>query len=74
MKLGTVPTIGRSRCSMEINHPTFIYSVNSGEGISQNDFEVEFFDYNPELCCDGTPIKVIKNFDELLTFLDECED
>jgi hypothetical protein len=56
------------------NHDKYVFSMNAGEELSMDDFEVEFFEYNQELCCDGKPIKVIKSFDELINLLDEWEE
>jgi hypothetical protein len=52
----------------------FIYSINAGEGLTAEDFVVELFDYNEALECEGAPKKVIKNFDDLICFLEEQED
>jgi hypothetical protein len=55
---------------MEKNLQQFIFSMTAGECSSVDDFNVEFFDYNEELDCDGEPVKVVTNFGELLTLLD----
>jgi hypothetical protein len=52
----------------------FIYSIDAGEGLTAEDFAVELFDYNEALDCEGAPKIVIKNFDDLIQFLEEQED
>jgi hypothetical protein len=59
---------------MEKNCDKYVFSMNAGESVSADDFNVEFFEYNQELCCEGNPMKIIKNFDELINLLDEWEE
>lgn len=59
---------------MEKKHDKYIFSMTAGEGLSMDDFDVEFYEYNQELSCDGSPTKVIKNFDELINLLEEWEE
>lgn len=58
---------------MEKDHDKYLFSMNAGESLTVDDFNVEFFEYNPELYCEGNPIRVVKNFDELINLLDEWE-
>jgi hypothetical protein len=58
---------------MEKDHDKFVFSMNAGESLTVDDFNVELFEYNQELCCEGNPIRVVKNFDELINLLDEWE-
>jgi hypothetical protein len=53
---------------------TFVFSMTAGEGLVLDDFNVEFFEYNKELCCEGRPVKVVNNFDELINWLDDMEE
>lgn len=59
---------------MEKDHDKFVFSMNAGESLNVDEFNVEFFEYNQELCCEGKPMKVVKNFDELINLLDEWEE
>jgi hypothetical protein len=52
----------------------YIFSISTEKELTPNDFDVELFKYNPELCCDGDPQKVIKNFEDLLSLMDEWEE
>ncbi|CAG9606409.1 hypothetical protein [Pseudoneobacillus rhizosphaerae] len=58
---------------MEKDHDNYVFSMNVGESLTVDDFNVEFFEYNQELYCEGNPIRVVKNFDELINLLDEWE-
>ncbi|MFD2444008.1 hypothetical protein ACFSO7_08415 [Bacillus sp. CGMCC 1.16607] len=59
---------------MEKNNDNYLFSTTTKDGISDVEFDVELYEYNPEWCCDGSPIKAVKNFDELISLLDEWED
>lgn len=52
----------------------YVFSMNAGESVSADEFNVELFEYNQELSCEGTPKKIVKNFDELIDLLDEWEE
>jgi hypothetical protein len=56
------------------DHDKYVFSMNAGESLTVDDFNVEFFEYNQKMCCEGNPMKVVKNFDELINLLDEWED
>jgi hypothetical protein len=60
--------------AMENKQDKYIYLMNAGESLSMDDFDVEFYEYNSELCCDGNPQKTIKNFEELIDLLEEWEE
>ncbi|MHC0035529.1 hypothetical protein [Pseudoneobacillus sp. C159] len=52
----------------------FIFSINTGEELSNEEFKVELFEYNQDLACDGQPIKIMNNFDDLIRFIEEKEE
>jgi hypothetical protein len=58
---------------MEKDHDNYVFSMNTGESLTVDNFNVEFFEYNQELYSEGNPIRVVKNFDELINLLDEWE-
>lgn len=55
------------------NH-NYLFSITAGEDLAKDRFDVEFYQFNRELCCEGSPIKVVKNFDELLSLIEEWEE
>lgn len=58
------------------NQDDFIFSTttSSPNGNSPVDeFLLELFDYSPNQTCDGTPKKVITNFDELIDFFETID-
>lgn len=58
------------------NQDDFIFSTttSSVNGDSPVDeFILELFDYSPNQTCDGTPKKVITNFDELIDFFETID-
>lgn len=59
---------------MEKNHDNYIFSMTTSEDLTMDAFDVEFFEYNQELCCDGAPKKVVKTFDDLIHLLEEWDD
>jgi hypothetical protein len=59
---------------MEKDDEKYVFSIDADENSTADEFNVEFFEYNHELCCEGNPRKVIKNFDELINLLDEWEE
>ncbi|WP_442600262.1 hypothetical protein [Neobacillus sp. D3-1R] len=59
---------------MEKNQHNYVFSTNSGEVTSEEDFFVEIFEYNMENCCEGSHYRQIKNFDDLISLLEEWED
>jgi hypothetical protein len=59
---------------MAKNCDKYVFSMNAGESVNMDDFNVEFFEYNQELCCQGNPMRIVKNFDELIDLLDEWEE
>jgi hypothetical protein len=59
---------------MEKNHETYIFSLTTAEGISPDEFSIDLYEYNHELCCDGAPAKVVKNFNELIDLLEQWEE
>lgn len=56
---------------MQIVKQELIFSTVVSDSADVNDFIVEFM--NPEEGTDCSPIKVTRNFEELLQFLDELE-
>ncbi|MEH7436781.1 hypothetical protein V7182_04745 [Neobacillus drentensis] len=57
---------------MQIVKQELIFSTVVSESTDVNDFIVEFM--RPEETTGLSPIKVTRNFDELLQFLDDLED
>ena len=57
---------------MQIVKQELIFSTVVSESTDVNDFIVEFM--SPEETTGLSPIKVTRNFDELLQFLDDLED
>lgn len=58
------------------NQDDFIFSTTTSSlnGNSPVDeFILELFDYSPNQTCDGTPKKVITNFDELIDFFETID-
>lgn len=47
----------------------FMSEVSKGE--KDTDFHVQLFSYSSDMKCDGAPIKVIQNFDDLIDFFEE---
>jgi hypothetical protein len=57
-----------------IKQKDFIFSTTASMANSPVDeFILELFDYSPNQSCDGTPKKVITNFDELIDFFETIE-
>lgn len=61
--------------SSKLNQEEFIFSTISNVNAAgpHDEFILELFDYSPNLSCDGTPKKVIKNFDELIEFFETID-
>jgi hypothetical protein len=59
---------------MEKDDEKYVFSIDTGENSTADEFNVEIFEYNHEMCCEGNPRKIIKNFDELINLLDEWEE
>lgn len=50
----------------------FMSEVSKEE--NNTDFHVEVFTYSSDLKCDGSPVKVIHNFDDLINFFENDEE
>lgn len=59
---------------MEKNPNNYIFSTTTGEVNSEEDFNVDIYEFNPEICCEGTTCRQLKNFDDLISLLEEWED
>lgn len=59
---------------MEKNLKDYIFSTSTRDVISENDFNVEIYEFNSENGCEDSPYRQIKNFEELISFLEEWED
>lgn len=54
-----------------VNNKDFIFSTFVTDTDSSiEEFNVELFDYSPEMDCTGDPKVVITNFDELIDFFE----
>lgn len=54
-----------------LNKEGYIFSTSTvSSSDSADEFVVELFENSPDQTCDGTPTKVIKNFSELIDFLE----
>ncbi|MBA4538511.1 hypothetical protein H1Z61_15575 [Bacillus aquiflavi] len=51
----------------------YVYRTTTDDH-SNCEFFLELYDYSPDLACNNEPIKVITNFDELLTFITDDYD
>lgn len=60
--------------SSNTKHNEFIFATSTCEESSPVDeFILELFDYSPNQSCEGTPRKVITNFEELIDFFESIE-
>jgi hypothetical protein len=53
---------------------SFIFTTSTSSSTSTDEFVVELFDNTPDQCCEGTPKKVIRNFEELIDFLEQFDE
>jgi hypothetical protein len=54
---------------------SYIFTTNTSTSSTTTDeFVVEFFEHTPDQCCDGAPTKVIKNFGELIDFIEQFDE
>lgn len=49
----------------------FIFMSEVVESAKETDFYIEIFPFSPDMECEGTPVRVIHNFDELIRFFEE---
>ncbi|WP_147534713.1 hypothetical protein [Bacillus marasmi] len=60
--------------SSNIHQEEFIFSTTASDANSPVDeFILELFDYSPNQSCEGTPRKIITNFEELIDFFETIE-
>lgn len=59
--------------STKLKKDGFIFSTTTSSSSSADEFLVELFDYSPDQCCDGTPAKIIRNFDDLIDFIEQID-
>lgn len=54
---------------------SYIFTTSTSTSFnSADEFVVELFDNTPGQCCDGTPTKIIKSFEELIDFLEQFDE
>ncbi|RHW42150.1 hypothetical protein D1B31_05805 [Neobacillus notoginsengisoli] len=52
----------------------FVFSTSVTPNPSKEEFIVEFYPCTPDLECNGKPIKITRNFEELIDFIEEMEE
>ncbi|CAM3727595.1 hypothetical protein GCM10009865_27370 [Aeromicrobium ponti] len=56
-----------------IKEQSYIFTTSVTEASPKEDFLVELFEFCPNMNCDGLPIIVEKDFDELIDFIEEMK-
>ncbi|WML48196.1 hypothetical protein RCG23_23520 [Neobacillus sp. PS3-34] len=51
-----------------------VYTSEVTECQSRDEFTIEFFTSSNGMKCSGIPMKVVRNFDELILFMEQMEE
>lgn len=49
----------------------YIFTTNIVDSTCESEFMIKIFPYSADMECEGTPAKIIHNFDELIDFFEE---
>jgi hypothetical protein len=60
--------------SNEKTNEAYFFTTTVSNELKKEDFIVEFFTYPPSASSDDMPIKITKNFDELLDFIEQLDE
>lgn len=56
-----------------LKEQSYIFTTSVTGASPKEDFFVELFEFCPDLNCDGLLLRVLKDFDELINFIEEME-
>lgn len=56
-----------------IKEQSYIFTTSVTEAASKDEFVIELFPYCQKMDCEGSPLKVLNGFDELIAFFEEMD-